>query len=161
MPTSGSIISFGQTLPIVADKPYISNTITASTYKTLSENIVGASKVYLSNINGLGEDVSLSKRRGLSERRLRGFERNKIGPVDGTDHIGGNYVAAVNFETSLPNLLPENANTDISLFLDFGNVWGVDYDSSIDDSSKIRSSQVYQQAGCLYWTINIRTFTRY
>ena len=57
MPTSGSIISFGQTLPIVADKPYISNTITASTYKTLSENIVGASKVYLSNINGLGEDV--------------------------------------------------------------------------------------------------------
>ena len=140
MPTSGSIISFGQTLPIVADKPYISNTITASTYKTLSENIVGASKVYLSNINGLGEDVSLSKRKGLSERRLRGFERNKIGPVDGTDHIGGNYVAALNFETSLPNLLPENANTDISLFLDFGNVWGVDYDSSIDDSSKIRSS---------------------
>ena len=37
-------------------------------------------------------------------------------------------------------MLPENSNTDISLFLDFGNVWGVDYDSSIDDSSKIRSS---------------------
>ena len=26
------------------------------------------------------------------------------------------------------------------MFLDFGNVWGVDYDSSIDDSNKIRSS---------------------
>ena len=26
------------------------------------------------------------------------------------------------------------------LFLDFANVWGVDYDSSIDDSNKIRSS---------------------
>ena len=24
--------------------------------------------------------------------------------------------------------------------MDFGNVWGVDYDSSIDDSNKIRSS---------------------
>ena len=24
--------------------------------------------------------------------------------------------------------------------LDFGNVWGVDYDSSVDDSNKIRSS---------------------
>ena len=37
-------------------------------------------------------------------------------------------------------LLPENTNTDIGLFLDFGNVWGVDYDSNIDESNKIRSS---------------------
>ena len=29
---------------------------------------------------------------------------------------------------------------DVSLFLDFGNVWGVDYDSSIDDSNEIRST---------------------
>ena len=36
--------------------------------------------------------------------------------------------------------MPENSNTDVSLFLDFGNVWGVDYDSSIDESNKIRSS---------------------
>ena len=28
----------------------------------------------------------------------------------------------------------------MTLFLDFGNVWGVDYDDSIDDSNKIRSS---------------------
>ena len=26
------------------------------------------------------------------------------------------------------------------MFLDAGNVWGVDYDSSIDDGNKIRSS---------------------
>ena len=36
--------------------------------------------------------------------------------------------------------MPENANTDIGFFLDFGSVWGVDYDSSIDDSNEIRSS---------------------
>ena len=87
-----------------------------------------------------GEDVRISKRRVASSSRLRGFEKNKIGPRDGTDYIGGNYAAALNFETSLPNLLPENANTDIGFFLDFGNVWGVDYDSSIDESNKIRSS---------------------
>ena len=28
----------------------------------------------------------------------------------------------------------------MSLFLDFGNVWGVDYDDSIDESNKVRSS---------------------
>ena len=63
-----------------------------------------------------------------------------MGPVDGNDHIGGNYAAALNLEASLPNLLPENTKTDVSAFLDFGNVWGIDYDSSIDDSNKIRSS---------------------
>ena len=37
-------------------------------------------------------------------------------------------------------ILPEDTNADLSVFLDFGNLWGVDYDSSIDDSNKIRSS---------------------
>jgi outer membrane protein insertion porin family len=141
MPTSGHVISFAQTLPVYADKSFISNALNASTYKSFNENIVGAGKFYFTSINGLGsDDVRLSKRKGLSNRKLRGFENNKIGPVDGNDHIGGNYSAAMNFETTLPNLLPEDTNTDINLFLDFGNVWGVDYDSSIDDSNKIRSS---------------------
>ena len=39
-----------------------------------------------------------------------------------------------------PKILPESSRTDVGVFLDFGNVWGVDYDSSIDNSSKIRSS---------------------
>ena len=141
MPTDGSILGFDQTLPIYADKSFISNTLFLSSYKTFNEDFVGASKFFLSTINGLGsDDVRLSKRKSLSSRRLRGFEKNKVGPVDGTDHIGGNFAAAANFETNLPNIFPEDTNTDLTLFLDFGNVWGVDYDSSIDDSSKIRSS---------------------
>jgi len=141
MPTSGSIFTFGQSIPIAADKAFITNTISSSFYKSLSENIIGSTKIYLATINGLGgEDVRISKRRGISSSRLRGFEKNKVGPVDGSDHVGGNYVASLNFETNLPNVLPENSNADVGLFLDFGNVWGVDYDSSIDDSNKIRSS---------------------
>ena len=84
--------------------------------------------------------MRLSKRLGLSSKRLRGFERNKVGPVDGDDHIGGNYAAAFNIEANLPKILPESSRTDVGVFLDFGNVWGVDYDSSIDKSNKIRSS---------------------
>ena len=34
----------------------------------------------------------------------------------------------------------ENTNLDLATFLDFGSVWGVDYDSSINDSNEIRSS---------------------
>ncbi len=141
-PTSGSIVTLGQTLPIVADKTYISNVLAISNYKSFNnENVIGASKFYIATIDGLGsDDVRLSKRKGLSSSRLRGFKKNKVGPKDGTDHIGGNYAAALNLETKLPNILPEDTNTDITLFLDFGNVWGVDYDSSINESNKIRSS---------------------
>ena len=63
-----------------------------------------------------------------------------MGPKDGEDHVGGNYAVAVNLEANLPKLLPEATKTDIGLFLDLGNVWGVDYDDSIDKSSKLRSS---------------------
>ena len=141
MPTSGSILSFSQGIPFYADRSFIANSLSLSKYHSLNEDVVGSGKLFLSAVNGLrGDDVRLSKRKGLSSKRLRGFEKNKIGPVDGDDHIGGNYAAALNFEVNLPNLLPESTNTDVGLFLDFGNVWGVDYDSSIEDSSKIRSS---------------------
>ncbi len=141
MPTDGSIIGFDQSFPIYADKAFLGNTLFASSYKTLSENVVGASKFYLTSVHGLGDDnVRLSKRRNLSSKKLRGFKRGKVGPKDGTDHVGGNYAVALNLEANLPNLLPEATKTDVGLFLDFANVWGVDYDDSIDDSSKLRSS---------------------
>ena len=141
MPTAGTITKFFQTLPIYADKPFIGNTFMSSSYKSFGENVVGAGKILLTSVNGLNdEDVRLSKRKSLSSSRIRGFERGKIGPVDGTDHIGGNYAAAVNFEANLPNFFPESSNTDFGIFLDFANVWGVDYDDTIDDSNEIRSS---------------------
>ena len=65
------------------------------------------------------------------------------------DHVGGNYAASLNLEANLPNLLPENTNADIGGFLDFGSVWGVDYDSSIDDSNELRSSAGLALNGCL------------
>ena len=141
MPTDGTIIDFSQVLPLYADKSSISNAFAVSSYKTISENVIGAGKFYITAINGLGSDnVRLSKRKGLSTRRLRGFKKGKVGPTDSSDHVGGNYAAALNLEANLPNFLPEDTKTDIKLFLDFGNVWGVDYDSSLDDSNKIRSS---------------------
>tara|TARA_X000000950_G_scaffold234922_1_gene285111 strand:- start:1309 stop:3540 length:2232 start_codon:yes stop_codon:yes gene_type:complete len=140
-PTKGTLFNFGQTLPVYADKAFIFNYLGANRYKKFSEDVLGSVKLNLSSITGLGsDDVRISKRQTVSSRRLRGFEKNKVGPVDGTDHIGGNYTATLNFDANLPNFLPEDTKTDINLFLDFGNVWGVDYDSSLDDSNKIRSS---------------------
>jgi outer membrane protein insertion porin family len=71
---------------------------------------------------------------------LRGFEYGKVGPKDGDDFIGGNYLSAINIASTLPQILPNAQNINFSLFLDAANLWGVDYDSSINDSNKIRST---------------------
>ena len=47
-------------------------------------------------------------------------------------------LCSISFNT-LPTLLPELESIDFNIFLDAGNVWGVDYDSQLDNS-KIRSS---------------------
>ena len=140
-PTEGSFTNFKQTLPLYADKPSITNRFSRSSYYQFNEGLVGAGKIFIETINGLNdEDVRISKRKFLSGSRLRGFEKGKVGPVDGNDHVGGNYAAAINFEASLPNLLPDSSNAEIGFFLDLGNVWGVDYDDAIDESNKLRSS---------------------
>ena len=76
----------------------------------------------------------------MSNRKLRGFESGKVGPKDGKDYIGGNYATAINLEANFPNFFPEISNADIGLFLDAGNVWGVDYSDEIDESNEIRST---------------------
>ena len=81
----------------------------------------------------------MSDRIYLSPRKLRGFEPGKIGPKDNLDFIGGNYASSASFSTTLPTLLPELESVDFNIFLDAGNIWAVDYDSSLDNS-KIRSS---------------------
>ena len=60
-----------------------------------------------------------------------------MGPKDGNDFIGGNYAAAMNLEARLPTFCQSLSNTNVGLFMDFGNLWGVDYDSSISSSNKI------------------------
>ena len=140
MPRSGHITGFIQSLPIYADVPVIGNTFNYKKYNSFGPNIVGAFKFYASSVNGFDEDVRLSRRISIPSSRLRGFSRGKIGPKDGVDYVGGNYATAVNFETALPNLLPESSRVDVGLFLDAGNLWHVDYSDDIDDSNKIRSS---------------------
>ena len=58
---------------------------------------------------------------------------------DGSDYIGGNYVSSINATTTVPMILENVQNVDIVLFADAANIWGVDYDSSLDKSG-IRSS---------------------
>ena len=140
-PSSGSKISFFQTLPIYADDFSIRNSVDYAKYYSPNENAILSFKFFAQTINSVaGEDVRISKRIFIPNKRLKGFEYGKVGPKDGTDYIGGNYATAVNFATTLPGLFSDLENIDFSFFIDAGNVWGVDYNDALDDNSKLRSS---------------------
>ncbi len=142
-PNSGNKTSFYQTLPIVSTNNEIANTFIFTQYKTLSKasDMVGKASVYFKAINSIDDsDVRISKRANIPYNRLRGFEKGKVGPKDSSGYIGGNYVTALNFSTNLPTILSTVENIDFSYFIDVGNVWGVDYDDSVNDSNSIRSS---------------------
>ena len=128
---------------MVSTNNEIENTFVYTKYHTLSKSsqTIGKASLYLSAVNSLdNSDVRISKRNFVPYNRLRGFEKGRVGPIENDDHIGGNYVSTLNLSTNLPGLLNTVENIDFTYFIDVGNVWGVDYDSSIDDSNMIRSS---------------------
>ena len=108
---------FSQTLPIYSDDNSIENTIKASKYHSINDNLILSAKFFFRAVNSLDDDVRVSKRVYIPGSRLRGFESGKIGPKDGTQYVGGNYGSAVNLNSSLPNFFTEFENLDFSLFL--------------------------------------------
>ena len=139
-PTQGYITTFRQSLPLIQDSSSIMNGLDISGYHDFSEDLIGSLKFHSRMINGVDEDVRLTDRLYIPRRRLRGFNTWRTGPRDGTDYIGGNYIAGLSTEAQLPNLLPESYKTDFSLFLDTANIWGVDYNSDINETNTIRTS---------------------
>ena len=140
-PDDGFRSVYSLDLPIISDTYTLTNSYSYQKYSSFYENNISSFSFYFENANSLkGDDIKLTERLFVPSKKLRGFEKGKVGPKDGNDFIGGNYAAAVNFTTTLP-LIFENIETlDASIYFDIANIWGVDYDSSIDDSDKIRSS---------------------
>ena len=140
-PDDGFRSNYNIDLPFLSDTYTLTNTYSFKKYSSLYENNISSFSLFLESANSItNDDVKLSERLFLASNRLRGFEKGKVGPKDGNDFVGGNFAAAINASTSLPILFENTQNIDGTLFLDIANLWGVDYDSSLDDKNKIRSS---------------------
>ena len=157
-PTDGFVTQFSQSIPLIQDGSSFSNTLIYKSYQGWSENVIGSLKLTGKAIAGIDDDVRLTNRLKLNEKQLRGFNVKKVGPKDGENYIGGNYITSFTYETQLPNLLPESTKTDIVAFIDGANIWGVDYNSKLNDNrGKLRaaigiSANVYTTIGPLSFT---------
>ena len=128
-------------IPIISDTNTLTNSYNYKIYSELFENQISSFSFFVKTATSItGDDVKLTERLSMPSNKLRGFVRGKVGPKDGNDYIGGNFVTSVNLQTSVPTLFENSQNLDAVIFFDAANIWGVDYDSSIDDSSKVRSS---------------------
>ena len=138
--TSGFYSNYNINLPVVSDTNTLTNVYNYKVFKELYENNVSTFSFLFKSASSLtNDDIKLSERLYIPGKKLRGFESGKIGPKDGSDYIGGNYVSSINATTTIPMILENVQNVDIVMFADAANVWGVDYDSSLDKSG-IRSS---------------------
>ena len=130
---------FNQSIPILTEDTAFFNSYEFTTFHQIADMVTRLS-IQGSAINALGdEDVRISKRLYIPSKKLRGFESGKIGPIDSGDFIGGNYTAVLNASTTLPEFGSNLETIDFQLFFDAANVWGVDYDSTLDNSH-LRSS---------------------
>ena len=139
--TDGFYSSYFIDLPVLSTNYTVTSGYSYKYYTELFENNISTLGFSIKAASSLNDkDAKLSERLYLSSRNLRGFVKGKVGPKDGDDYIGGNYTSSFNITSTLPQILSNLQSVDFSIFLDAANIWGVDYDSSIDDSSKIRSA---------------------
>jgi outer membrane protein insertion porin family len=139
--TDGFRSRFSQSIPIVSETNAIINGYEFNHYKEILDEMVTTVSIYGKSVNSLtGDNVRISERLYMPTSKLRGFQRGKVGPVDSNDYVGGNYVSSLNIAATLPNVVPNWQNADFSIFLDAGNVWGVDYSSTINNTNKLRSA---------------------
>ena len=138
--TSGFVSNYGLELPLISETNTVTNAYNFKVFKELYENNVTSLSLLLQSSNSLsGDDIKLSERLFLPAKRLRGFEGGAVGPKDGDDYIGGNYLSSINATTTIPMVLENIQTVDVIMFADAANIWGVDYNNSLDKGG-IRSS---------------------
>ena len=139
--TDGFKSFYSLDLPLISDTNTLVNSYQYDYYTELYEENITNASFFVRTANSIsGDNIKLSERLFIPGRKLRGFERGKIGPKDGEDYIGGNFVTAANISSTVPQLLNNLQEVDFIMFFDAANVWGVDYNSSIDDDGKFRSA---------------------
>ena len=139
--TDGTRSVFSQGIPLISDNYSFVNSYEITKWHEFENKMVSDLGFFVKAINSVtDQDVKISNRIILPKKRLRGFESGMVGPRDGEDYVGGNYAMSVNYNSTLPMLLPTFENLDVKYFLDFANLWGVDYSNTVDQSSTIRSS---------------------
>ncbi len=126
-PNSGVLLSFGQRYSgLGGDREYLETTarIVAQTM-VLNEEVTLRATVEGGALEFFNGQSSRAVERYASQV-MRGFEPNGMGPIEGLEHLGGDYYAVAKFEAEFPLGLPDEYGISGGAFYDVGGIWGVD-----------------------------------
>ncbi|MBD1108985.1 outer membrane protein assembly factor BamA [Pelagibacterales bacterium SAG-MED50] len=138
--SSGFKSFYSISLPVVSDTNTFKNYYNYSKYFSFYDKNFSSMSLSLQSANSVNnKNIKLSERISIPSSKLRGFQYGKIGPKDGDDFVGGNYAYSLNFVSNIPLVFEESQNLDFMIFADMADIWGVDYNSSIEGNG-IRSS---------------------
>lgn len=126
-PNAGVLVDTGLEFGGVGgDQDYIKSTL----------RVVGETRVLNEEVTlrGIFEAGAIDFRNGtrgravdrFTQKVIRGFEPNGMGPVQAGEHLGGNLFAAAKFEAEFPLGLPAEFGITGGAFYDVGSIWNVD-----------------------------------
>jgi len=137
----GFFNSYNSNIPLISENNTFTNSFESKYFTELYEKNISTFSIFLKSANSItNDDIKLSERLFIPSKKLRGFERGKVGPLDGSTYVGGNYLTSLNFTSTLPYILEDSENINLLFFFDAAHLWGVDYDSSLNNKDKINSS---------------------
>ena len=128
------------------DVNYIKTEAEIAAYHGFSPEWVVTAQVQTGYVTGwAGDPVRINDRFFKGGNSFRGFETAGLGPRDllTTDALGGNFYVVGTLELTVPNGLPEEYGIRTSLFTDVGTVGLLDDRYTIDQSTGLPSTRIY------------------
>ncbi|MEQ8291674.1 MAG: outer membrane protein assembly factor BamA [Roseovarius sp.] len=126
-PNAGVLIDTGlEYAGLGGDQEYLKSTL-----RVVGETRVLNEEVTLRGIFEAGSIDFMGGTRGravdrFTQKVIRGFEPNGMGPIQSGEHLGGNLFAAAKFEAEFPLGLPAEFGITGGAFYDVGSIWNVD-----------------------------------
>lgn len=125
-PNAGVLLSFGQEFyGLGGDREYIKSSVRAiAQTKVMNEEVTLRATLEGGALNFSGGNNSRAVDR-YAGQIIRGFEPNGLGPIEGTEHLGGNFFAALKLDAEFPLGLPDEYGLSGGAFYDMGAIWDV------------------------------------
>jgi outer membrane protein insertion porin family len=145
-PAAGVLLSIGQEFAgLGGDNEFVKTTARAvAETDVFREEVTLRASFEAGAIHFLGGQDSRFINR-FSNQIIRGFESNGMGPVENspngqTEHLGGEYFAALKFEAEFPIGLPDELGVTGGAFYDIGSIWGIGNKESMAAGNTLAST---------------------
>ena len=140
-PDAGVLLSFGQEFAgLGGDNDYVKTTARIVGQRTIFNEEVTLRAILEGGAISFSDGQNSRFINRFNDQVMRGFEPNGMGPIEGSEHLGGDYFAALKFEAEFPLGLPDEYGITGGAFYDIGSIWGIDNRGAVAPGNTLNST---------------------